>query len=561
MIVDCLTFSWKRLERGLLQSRLSLDAEPGEAPRGDGPLAHVVRMSDADRITAGGARVIDRGSKHPAKPLSRYLIPKARAGWRSQMPMVRAAYRSSRQLRRSLRALLRAAAERSGGAACVVGVPDALFAGLWAEAYAGGARDPGAARITSAARPEGGEPDADLLELLGADAPDAELEQAYVGSSLRIRLVRPLTMRAARNSDPVLIVGESGTGKEIVARSIHRLSDRRYGAFVPLNCAAIPRELLESELFGHKRGAFAQAFFDRGGLWQAADRGTLFLDEVGDLAAEHQAKILRSLQEGEIRPVGSDRVIRVDARIIAASNQDLGSLVQKKQFREALYYRLCWFRIQTPALRECRDDIPAIAEHLWRRIAGDPDAGLSAEVLSFLQREPWPGNARGLKAVLKSLCNLFGPRDVGVRHVRAVMHQQRATAGREAGPGADGQTLRIERLHHLGKVLDVVRAVRASLRGLKAPPSAGACADGRLAESLQQWTDELKILALRPEAFPGRDALAAVDALLEGLSRLSGLLQRDPAAAARFWRRHLSAQVRRATGLLTREASQLAGQV
>jgi transcriptional regulator with GAF, ATPase, and Fis domain len=167
----------------------------------------------------------------------------------------------------------------------------------------------------------------------------------------------------------VLVLGDTGTGKEVIARSIHNYSARASEKFVPVNCGAIPSELLESELFGHKRFTFTDAKYDKKGLWEITGNGTLFLDEVGDLALIHQVKILRALEENKIRPIGEVKEIRVNARVIAATNRDLFSMVKAGHFREDLYYRLRSFLLRTPGLRDHPEDIPTLARFFWKKIA------------------------------------------------------------------------------------------------------------------------------------------------------------------------------------------------
>jgi two-component system response regulator HupR/HoxA len=198
---------------------------------------------------------------------------------------------------------------------------------------------------------------------------------------------------------PVLLMGESGTGKELLARAIHYDSDRAERAFVVENCAALPDQLLESELFGHKRGSFTGAFEDRIGLFQQADGGTIFLDEIGDTSPQFQVKLLRALQEGEIRPVGSTRPLQVDVRVVAATNRDLEQDVREGRFREDLYYRLAAVTVSVPPLRDRPDDIPLIARQLLERASealGKKVAGIPDTVMSCLARYRWPGNVREL---------------------------------------------------------------------------------------------------------------------------------------------------------------------
>jgi DNA-binding NtrC family response regulator len=208
---------------------------------------------------------------------------------------------------------------------------------------------------------------------------------------------------AARSDSPVLITGETGTGKELVARSLHEFSPRSRRPFVPVNCGALTETLLESELFGHERGAFTGAVAAGKGLFEQAQGGTLFLDEITETSPGFQVKLLRALQEGEVRPVGSRRVVRVDVRIVAAANQDPEELMNHARFRRDLYYRLGVVRLTVPPLRERKEDIPQLAAHFLRRISerlGRP-VRMTAESLARLQAYAWPGNVRELENVIE----------------------------------------------------------------------------------------------------------------------------------------------------------------
>jgi len=210
--------------------------------------------------------------------------------------------------------------------------------------------------------------------------------------------------RVAGRDVSVLITGESGTGKELIARAIHAASPRSAGAFVPVNTAAIPRELLESELFGHERGAFTGAMASRVGRFSEASGGTLFLDEIGDMPADLQAKLLRVLQDRVVTPVGATRAERVDVRIIAATHRDLDALVSSGSFREDLLYRLRVMPIHLPALRERSEDVSVLAEHFIARYAAELAGGarfLADSTVAFLSRYPWPGNVRELENAVK----------------------------------------------------------------------------------------------------------------------------------------------------------------
>ncbi|MEZ4391626.1 MAG: sigma-54 dependent transcriptional regulator [Polyangiales bacterium] len=231
-------------------------------------------------------------------------------------------------------------------------------------------------------------------------AVERALGRALVGESPAFRALVDDARRVARREVTVLLRGETGTGKELIASLIHAESPRRDGPCVRFNCAAIPAEVAESELFGHARGAFTGAVAARKGYWAQADGGTLVLDEVGELPIALQPKLLRALQEGEIQPVGAARVERVSARVVASTHRDLRAEVDAGRFREDLYYRLAVVELTVPPLRARRDDIPRLIDHLRRRYAARfelPDARFSPELVDALRARPWPGNVRELE--------------------------------------------------------------------------------------------------------------------------------------------------------------------
>ena len=245
-----------------------------------------------------------------------------------------------------------------------------------------------------------------------------------VGSSRVIQRVRALIEQVAPTEARVLITGESGTGKEMAAAALHELSPRAPGPFVRVNSAAIPRELVESEMFGHERGAFTSAHATRRGRFELADGGTLFLDEVADLGTEAQAKLLRAIETGTIERIGGQAPIRVDVRMIAATNRNLEAEMAAGRFREDLYYRLNVLRIHMPPLRERLDDVPELVDHLMQRLRqrhGLAPPVMTADALETLQRYQWPGNVRELANVCERLAILYPGRDVGQRELAGVI--------------------------------------------------------------------------------------------------------------------------------------------
>jgi two-component system, NtrC family, response regulator HupR/HoxA len=241
---------------------------------------------------------------------------------------------------------------------------------------------------------------------------DAGRTHEIVGDGAAMRDVLALVSKVAGTPSTVFIEGETGTGKELIARAIHAASPRRDRLFVAVNCAALAEGILESELFGHRRGAFTGASEDRKGLFEVASGGTLFLDEIAETTPALQAKLLRVLQEGEIRPVGESRTRQVDVRIIAATNRHLEDEVQAGRFREDLYYRLRVFPIRTPPLRERLEDVPALVRHFVRRIAAQlkkPVGEPTPELLGCLARHPFPGNVRELANELERAILMADP--------------------------------------------------------------------------------------------------------------------------------------------------------
>ena len=270
---------------------------------------------------------------------------------------------------------------------------------------------------------------------LGADAAGetTRLGPQLLGGSPAMEALRAMIARVARSQAPVHISGESGTGKELVARLIHSNSARREGRFIPVNCGAIPTELMESELFGYKRGSFTGAVSDKQGLVQSAEGGTLFLDEVADLPLHMQVKLLRVIQEKTVRPVGEQREQPIDVRVLSATHKNLGALVQAGKFREDLYYRINVIDIHVPALREHPSDIPDLAAALLRRLRrrlGGEAPTLGDDALAALQGYAFPGNVRELENILERALTLCTGDQIGAADL-----QLRAGAPAPVGDG------------------------------------------------------------------------------------------------------------------------------
>ena len=254
--------------------------------------------------------------------------------------------------------------------------------------------------------------------------------------SSAMRAVIGLIDRAALHDTPVLLVGESGTGKELLARALHARSPRAAGPFVPVNCSAIPETLLESELFGHRKGAFTDAREDQPGLFQAADRGTIFLDEIGDMAPALQGKLLRVLQEKEVQPLGALVPVPIDSRIATATHRDLAALVADGRFREDLLYRINVIQVRVPPLRERPDDLVPLVRHLLNKhgeLMHKRGCAISIEAMAMIRRHQWPGNVRELEnAIERALVlgdgKIIAPRDLP-ESLQETPHEAPARAG------------------------------------------------------------------------------------------------------------------------------------
>jgi DNA-binding NtrC family response regulator len=525
------------------------------------PVAFLLSQADLSVVTKYKSLVVDRGRKHPAKGLSALLM-----GW-DKVPSIFVDYRNAGQLRRSIRTLLANAVKVGEQNLFIIGVNDHMFQNLWNNAGEK-PRDqrpsPLRTQPLSSRWPlhEGEAISSDLiLDLMDRYEEPGELSARYVGTSAEIRLVRQLILRSAEMENIVLILGDTGTGKDLVARLIHDYSTRRTGQFVAVNCGAIPRELFESEVFGHEKGSFTGATHRKPGLWQAADNGTLFLDEIGDLHEEHQVKILRALQEGKIRPVGSDREIRVNARVIAATNRELFSMVETKQFREDLYYRLREFLIRTPPLRRRPDDIPVLAQMFWRRITRDEKSRLSKEIVQGLCSYRWPGNARELKAVLNHLFTLFGKGHLRSRHLEAIFLLQGQTASQKdhVYSWKRLESRQVHSLDHLQRLQEVLRATEVAFIPLLEEDSPNRFAFDSMVELLRYRLSELEILCLQPLLFDSERTFSLVNEFKGKLLYFQSLLSTDTTEAIQFGRKVLIQGFRDLQADLTKKLGILAG--
>ncbi len=344
-----------------------------------------------------------------------------------------------------------------------------------------------------------------------------------IGDSQLMRQLLQVINRVAASDATVLIVGESGTGKELLARTIHRVGPRADGPFVAFDCSALAPSLLEAELFGHEKGAFTGASRARRGLFREANGGTIFLDEIGDIDASVQNKLLRVLQEREIKPVGGDRAVAIDVRVVAATNKDLRALVSRGQFREDLYWRLAVFPVQVPPLRERKEDIPLLAAHILakRRGAAKSFAGgevpyptqITAKALQRLASYRWPGNIRELENVLSRAAILCDGEMIRTHDLDMLGLDRAAGSGHKPDDGDDRVDLPTIDLSRLGDgegLKDLTeRAIRAVERAaiaaaLRRERNPGAAAK-RLGVSRASIYTKMKTYGLTLDGTPSRD--------------------------------------------------------
>ncbi len=285
-----------------------------------------------------------------------------------------------------------------------------------------------------------------------------------IGKSIKIADVAQIVQKVAPTKTTVLLVGESGTGKELFARAIHNLSNRRHYPFVPINCAAIPRELLESELFGHEKGSFTGAETKKLGKFELADKGTIFLDEIGDMDLTLQSKLLRAIEEGEIERVGAVKSVNVDVRIVAASNKDLEKAVEEKKFREDLFYRLNVFPIKIPPLRERKEDIPLLAEYFINKYCLEiktPLKNILKEALDILTDYNWKGNVRELENTIERAIILSDGDTITPEHI--ILSQRTTSDSRVSTEGSlEDVAKRASRIAETQCILKVLRETRGN---------------------------------------------------------------------------------------------------
>jgi DNA-binding NtrC family response regulator len=487
-----------------------------------------------------------RGSQPEAVDLTRFLKPA-----KGKISLVIAKYVQIGRLTNSIYGYL--AKEDIAHAMAILAVKNKLFKDLWEKAIPG-ASDALYNVFLSHQRQQKEEDkeqihcenENDLSKLLPLLEEDPDIEQKYVGKSREAKFIRQLIVCASQNENPVLILGDSGTGKGLAARLIHDHSERKNKPFVSVNCGAIPYNLFESELFGHKEGAFTGAICDKLGLWQAAGEGTLFLDEIGDLGVHQQVKILRALHEKTAIPLGSAKEDKLNARIIAATNRHLYSMVAHGQFREDLYYRLRQgMLIYTCPLRDRMEDIQLIAKSVWETIAPGNHTGLSDAILTKLEEYSWAGNVRELKSVLNNLHSLFhGVAELSVNHLQAILSYE-GQVSRSSETATVSKKIanlfnKIETIRHLLRAEDLIQAVANDIKPFISAQKEGTKKEvqdmsSALYNSLKHRLDELENLCFYPQRFGSSKVFDTFNLLRSKLLFFSSLMHDDSQAACQYW--------------------------
>jgi DNA-binding NtrC family response regulator len=343
-----------------------------------------------------------------------------------------------------------------------------------------------------------------LMNIPDSDPKTKRIAESFIGRSIKIKNVRALIYKASMTDSPVLILGESGTGKDVIASQIFYNSVTYKKDFFRINCSALPESLLEGELFGYRKGSFTGASTDREGLFSAAENGTIFLDEIGDLSLQSQVKILHAVEKKEIRQIGSSKTRPVNVRIIAATNRNIDAMMMQGTFRDDLYYRISTFRINAPALREHPEDIPLIAESYWRR--KQRKSRLTPEFLDSLKDYSWPGNVRELNSLLNSIVDYFGDISPTQAHVDAIRKSRQEVVFQPASRDRidPSQDLKIKSQNTLLNVQNIIRSVKIEINNYISE-NAGIRHNDNRGESLRRFilsqTRILSELCLEPANF------------------------------------------------------------
>ena len=550
MAVDAIRY--ERVTGTLISSRDQLTDAAIRKYAQDRPkssVAYVVAEGDLDGLLSNARDVVsDCGAKHHAMQLSRTLLGQP------AIATIRTAYRAKGSAKKSIAALLQAAEGEAHPNVFIIATSEAIFKELWDDAanrfpspLPSARRSPeGAAGEELKTPPRRPGARSSRCPLSDIEVPP-ELCRRFLGSHPAFHLVRQKIMRAAQTENcTVLILGDSGTGKELVAKGIHDYTMKRRaeegrplrGQFVPLNVGALPEHLLESELFGHTAEAFTGARTDRKGLWQQAQDGTLFLDEIADLAVHHQAKLLRVIEDNEVRPLGSTTSVKVSTRVIAATSRDLAFLAEQHLFREDLLYRLRGAMIiETPSLHEHPEEIPALANYHWQEAVGSEGATLPDAVLDAMKSYHWPGNVRELRGVVRRLYMDYGESGFGVEQLRKAIKDTEGRSPLANLPtGANSIEIYLLRcFRHLLRVDEVVRLCKIALRPMAVDNKTDVTGVHQIQRALQEPLQELDWLCTHPLYFYREPTFQAVYDLKALLTFYQNMLEDAPDRALRFY--------------------------
>jgi len=505
------------------------------------PTTYLLTASDLGLFAKYPDLIEDRGIKDHRKGLSAILLG------RKKIQLINGNYKSIKQIKRSIYALLENAVAEGRNQTFIIGTKKAFFDRLWEQSQS---EDTNQRNAKLQAK-----------NIFHDQSKMKELESIYFGFSDKIRKVHEMIIRSARSDYPVIIIGPSGTGKEIVAQQIHNHSRRSHHPFIAVNCAAIPSELLEARLFGYKKGSFTGAIRDQAGFWEMADKGTLFLDEIGELTLAHQAKILRSIEEKMIWPIGAERAIEIDLRIISATNRNLFGMIKNGQFREDLYYRLEVFMIRTPALKEHLEDIPYYVDLLWEKIINEENEAdnayilennrkLPSEVVKEIARQPWPGNVRQLKNILRKLYAMFGDiKEIKPKDVVEIINYEKF--------GHTDLTERVSILNTNKRAAEVIQSAQQLLNSMINNSSSQCNEDSFMHHLLKYHLDEIEELCSEPWLFLVEDTYFILDSLRAKIKYFSQILPRDSQKATSFWHKELSDTFQNAGSAVLKELEQL----
>lgn len=490
------------------------------------PALYVISLRDIDNILPWSDILADAGTKKPDIELYR-----AYKGY-NKIPVLRGKYAWSGKTELSFKSFLSRLLSESGknkiSNAYILAMDDAILLKLFEK----NSSDFAQAMKIPAPAPKS------FLKNSGSMTTGhqtKELDKVLIGNSPQMRRVREQVILAGQHTQNILLLGDTGTGKTLAARAIHANSSCRDYPFTTFACGCVTGTLFESELFGHVKGAFTEAKTDRKGLWREAENGTLFFDEIGELPLDQQKKILDALGRRVIRPVGSDREIKVNARLIFATNQDLDAMVQQGSFREDLYWRIRYITIEMPPLDTLRNSIRHLAEKIWDTVCCDSnDQPLSEQILSCLESISWPGNVRSLKAVLKSLYyNDINKRPKDLRdlqNVLGVMQLGTARSGQADELKPDEVDLhRVRCLRHLKKTEEWVRACQRLFETFLSHPEKKQPGKEKMLAKidpvlLSNRIEQVRNYVCDPLLFFEEDAFLAINRLYADIVRFNGLL-------------------------------------